>query len=686
MLLKQPRGSGWWLIAGGIFLLLAGLTVIAWQNMGRVASLYLERGYNQSGIKLSYEDSHYNPWRGQLVLTGARLTLGEGLTINARNMELSPSWFSLVLDGFQLSQIEFHHSEITVHREQLKAQKQPWVIFNGMESADLLFNSATIRWLSDNEKNNACYPSCSIKVQKLALKGVNKEQAEVVATGQLQGADWQFNGKLAGESQTLDGVLDIENLSLNSFGSWYQKSAKVALAGYFDGRFNLHWQAGSAMEMKGTGHTGEGGMIDKELSVNWDSVELKDITYSSDSNRWQVDKLFFEKPTIKTGSRVMQPLALILRLSETVGINSAIFKDAELNTEALWGVNASELSVLFQGKALSYTLNGKLQKGETIQMDGSFSGAEEFATHRYQLTLGAAVAGQGVIPAFVGSYDLTGTRVRLSFNGTETLDSFQGDGSLTLQGLSSGVFKNNEGVHRLTLALLTDSRGIIQTSFAIKKTKKDVAPSKDMLAQAINAHWKVVAAKPFVYLSRIKEVSSKISPQVTFAEGKSVLEEDSVKNLQTLTIALKERPGLAIAVEGHASRQLDWPALSALELEDALHELYGVMNKAAAGHPDQAIPDAIRNNLIEQMYLRTQKRKMPEISSQSEAQRVAVAERWLLENWPYGGESLDKLADSRSRVIINRLQDGGITPERIKKLPSKVSESRSLSKIVLEAL
>ncbi|GAB5414922.1 MAG: hypothetical protein Cons2KO_25250 [Congregibacter sp.] len=123
---------------------------------------------------------------------------------------------------------------------------------------------------------------------------------------------------------------------------------------------------------------------------------------------------------------------------------------------------------------------------------------------------------------------------------------------------------------KLGLALLTDSRGVIDLSVPVSGNVDDPSFSlgpiiglaiKNIIVKAVTA--------PFSLLASLVGSDEDLE-QVVYPVGRSELDADARKRLDTLAAALKERPRLSVRILGSVDPESDRQALQRLALEAEL--------------------------------------------------------------------------------------------------------------------
>lgn len=214
----------------------------------------------------------------------------------------------------------------------------------------------------------------------------------------------------------------------------------------------------------------------------------------------------------------------------------------------------------------------------------------------------------------------------------------------------------------LALALLKDRNGLIDLSLPVSG---DISDPKfkyfHILGQvAANLFMKMVTS-PFGALTALvpsggaetKELNS-----VAFAPGEAGIAPAQQRKLELLCVAMKERPGLAVEINGSYDPAADWDALKvpALEAEAAA--------KGAASPADYYAEKF--TSLYGEEDLRALKARFTGGSAADDQAFAAETKRLVLEKYPADTGRLKELARSRAQAIHDALASAGFDPARIK--------------------
>ncbi|APQ11940.1 hypothetical protein BJP27_10660 [Pseudomonas oryzihabitans] len=217
---------------------------------------------------------------------------------------------------------------------------------------------------------------------------------------------------------------------------------------------------------------------------------------------------------------------------------------------------------------------------------------------------------------------------------------------------------------RLAVALLKDSHGRIDLRLPVAGNLDDpnfsVMPVvwqtlRNLLTRTVQAPFRMLAGLVGGHEANLDAID--------FAPGSTSLSAQARADLDKLATALRQRPQLAVEVEGHASAASDGRALAASQLEKDFQTQYFNLlqrrgDKVPADPSQLQVPADMRAPLLEGLYrLRLQAQPPQEWDSLDDATRTARLRQAVLEAWSGNDGLLRSLAQQRASAIKTYLVD-----------------------------
>ena len=642
---------------------------------GLMASRLINLVARESSIAITPEQAHYSLFTGELVVQGAEVTVSEAMTIRSEEVRLAAGFSSIWQEQLYLSEIQFRNSEINIDLDQagesaaLQSHAQllashPVLVFDegylAVRGRDL--------WASE---------LLETAFDQIRLEVFDTDALRIGAQGISDEAVWTLNGDLDTEALQFAGQLLVEEVPLESTaGILLQECASCSFQGSVNSDLILTWSRSSGLELSGDLSIGQGsGEIPGGAALNWESLAVSG--FSSQRGYGKARSLTFNHLNVRLPGDKLQ--AVFSSLQEQSAVQQSIeLKDSRLifSLADRKSYLSSVSGRLLPGKqhTLNFDLHGKWCDKSSVSVTGTASEKET----AFQVSAGPVdMALLSEDERVIAGYDLAGTRFHLGMKGRLNSTGIAGNGKLVIDQLHNTPLNNDVALDlNFLAALMTGVEGKISTPFVLDKTPFEQLPIA--VAKDIEKYWSSVVGNPQAYLSSAVAGNQKLATELVADPGKEQLTSASVSALKTLSQVLSARPELRLSIQGGVSQPRDWPVLARAELESDLRELYSAMSRdRVANNKPRIIPEEVRERLVEQMYLRTQKRKQPEIGPKSAQQRVEVAEQWLLENWPVKPEPLIKLAQDRAKVTRDVLLNDGVNASRLRLEPVVIKESLS---------
>ncbi|MGI9275964.1 MAG: hypothetical protein ACR2PT_14125 [Endozoicomonas sp.] len=667
MQIRQRR----WLTLFFPFALLLSVSVAGYVFLPeQIASRLLSLIAREASIKIHPDQAHFSLFTGELVVQGAEITVSESLTFSSREIRLTTGLSSIWSGQLRLSEIRFQDSEINIDLDRLQAAAhQPYARLLASKPV-LVFDEGYLvvrgqeLWTPGQMKT---------AFEQIRLSASDKGVVEVNAQSASDETLWKLQGELNTETPQLAGRLLVRDVQLETTASkLLEECVNCSFQGSVSSDLLLVWSPDREFELSGDLSVGQGsGEISGGAVLNWESLAVSGFSFQSGTGKARSLK-FHELNARLPGEELQGALSSIQK--QVSGIQFIELQDSRLIFS--WPESQGYLSGISgkvcpgKNNTLGYELQGKWLDTVSVSLTGT---VEEKAS---RFNMSASNIDVALLPEnlrILSGNDLAGARLDFSMNGRVNRKGVTRQGEAVITQLHNIKLRDDATLDFTFLtALMTDVEGKIHVPLKLNDT-----PLQDQSAaivRAIEKYWLSVAEKPLAYLSRAVAGNHNLPTTLSAEPGKSQMTTDSIGALATMAQVLKARPGLQLSIQGSASQSRDWPTMAKAELESDLRELYSALNRdRVEGNKPAIIPEEVRSRLVEQMYLRTQKRKQPEIGSETPQQRVEVAERWLLENWPVKLDALKKLGQQRAWMVRDWLLQHGIEPSQIRLEPARIT-------------
>jgi hypothetical protein len=548
-----------------------------------------------------------------------------------------------------------------------------------------------------------------------------------------------LKGDVVVEPLSADLDMDAKNIELEKFQSYFDKFVRLDV---IDGMLNINGKLSVAkqkqnkLDVKFKGNTGVASLLTRDQTlgkdlVKWENLTLKGLDADLLANRYTATALLINNPYVrvtieKDKTTNFSAIVIADKSKPSAPAKTAHEKPADPKSKLhfkLGKIQIVEGSSDFSDLSLILPFAAQIKS-----LDGGAGGISseqksivnvDLRGNAYDL---APVDITGEISPYLGDYN-----VEINFNGlpmpliTPYMVQFAGykveKGKMTL-GLkyhvvnheltaSNSIFidqfelgdkvENPNAVSlplKLAVALLKDSSGKIQIDVPITGSLDDPQFSVGALVTdaLVNALGKVIAS-PFHALASLAGSEKDLST-ISFTAGYAFLKKPQLEKLDSLAIALKERPILNVDIKGAAFQEQDWPVIR----EDALYEQL-VKRRTAEINKDAKIK--IREEyvklsdddykrlltdmfiekfplLAERSFLGTPKLMNPEVGDFYE-----VAKQKLFTIIKPEPERLKELASARAQNIAKYfITNGGIARERVYILDAAIDPERNGKEIV----
>ena len=631
-------------------LTLGGIWAESW--VGKVSDRVVASINQQTGLRLAHKKFNFDLQERRLYAKDIQIER-PGLVLGARRITMVLNylsrWSPWLGDDFQsLSDIGLEGANITIDPQRLQLSVPDW------------------------------FQAISIDRGTLAISGIGQsvlfEQLRVLndGSGELQihfesAESWQFDGTYDTGQNQLSGELVLHKMPLSNlmaivFGADQKKLDSDQLSGELSGKFLLSWRPDDGLTLSGSAQGAKGQLLLPGATAHWQHWQLRDGHFSShqpDSARLSVSGVDLK---LMTPAKKINAYTLLQQLLPS-GKTSLIISDSRLE---LGGWTFTQLAGSVGRKTADdnwqYKLAGRLRDVGQVQLSGQLGANSDFMLKLNNARLAGPIADYG---HFAG-YHLQGARFNLGY------DSKTREGQidfLAWRGSASASESASVSDSASTLkALLTDSKGNAHVDFVLKSSET-ATPLPLQMYRAIGQQLMSIARAPLDYLNTT--TASELQPTLRHLAGKAALTTSAEQNLQHLKRVMEQRPALTVAIQVGVSQSRDRPELTRQGLEVALQELYQAM-----GGTEETVPADVRGQLLEQMYLATQQKKIPEVGELTPEQRVKQAEQWLLANWPESTDQLEMLQQARYELLKRTLAGAGLDVERIELTKSTDDQTR----------
>ena len=242
---------------------------------------------------------------------------------------------------------------------------------------------------------------------------------------------------------------------------------------------------------------------------------------------------------------------------------------------------------------------------------------------------------------------------------------------------------------RLAVALLKDTQGNIDIQLPVQGNLNDPQFSvMPIVWQTLRNLVLRTAQAPFKFIAGLVGGSNDDLSQVQFAAGSSELDAAAQKSLDTLAAALKERPVLALEIEGISAQASDGPQVATERLEREYQATeYRIRQRNGddvPAKPEQLVVDEDdKPILLEGIYRARLKQQPPaEWKELPDEERTAKMRDAVLQSWAGNEALLRRLGQARAARIKDYLvEHGGLEDQRIHMLDVSLSKDQAADKV-----
>lgn len=592
--------------------LLIAVSVKGWYWYTQLTDRIYASIQQQVGFALNAGQVKYDPVNNKIALKDITIS-ALGLDVKAADLQLgivTPGWRNI---GRKTFPVTVKYASFTNTTLQVDSPESLLPLF---ELGNTFFHNGK---MSLGQTSGLSNPELSFS--SLDFHHQSDSSVDVSATG-ANGLSWVFTGVM--DEESVFGKLVFEHQDIARFFS------DSSYSGHFDAVFELEWSGLEPLQLSGELQGEAGGYQSEGFSFFWEGWHLSDVKVSN----WQITDtaniLALDKTRVELLSSNLLPLLSWLekhpfQFSDMVMTHFQVRPDPERTdnfdfTDARFSLTEKKKSYHFMARPLS---------GGELSLIGSPDG-------EYRLAL------ENVAPAVLGLLDITrihnfaDRRYNFSYN------SQNGVGRLSFW--QQGKAENYSLLERL----LFNAEGFAELIF--NDDPVGLLDLKTETGRQISAQLKTIHDMPFTYLSRLTD--SSLKPYFEHISGRPGLSLNGEANLATLKKICELRPGLNWQLETSFSNSEDWPVIARSELEQTLANL-GVDENASSS-------EEVRERLVEQLYLVTQKQKIPNVGLVKKEERIQQAEQWLVDSWPKNSGLIDQLLDDRKKDLTNHLAKNGL--------------------------
>ncbi len=532
--------------------------------------------------------------------------------------------------------------------------------------------------------------------------------------------------------------VNVNDIDLEKFQPYLESYARLDIIDgqlNVDGEFAIALPADDKPDMKFKGNTHIAGLLTRDQILNkdfvkWKKLTLNDIDADVKANRYTAKQLLIEKPYAR----------VIIAKDKTINVNDVLITaktHPAASTKTEKKRQTSEDKTYFKldkvkvidGSSDFADLSLILPFAAQIKsLDGGASGvsSEKDSTMKVSLKGNAydlaPVEINGEISPYLGDYN-----IQMKFQGmpmplvSPYMVQFAGykveKGKLTLElkyqvvnrqlTASNSIFidqfelgekvENPEAVSvplELAVALLKDSDGKIKLDVPITGSLEDPKFSlgKIIVQALLNAISKVVTS-PFNAIASMIGSEQNLSV-INFAPGQAELDIQQKTKLDSIALALKDRPVLNIEIKGAVFQEQDWPAMRKAALYDQVKELKAAEENKNGGKKvlseyieltDKDYKRLLAQMFIEKFPLMAEKSLLgtPRLVQPEAGDFYVVAEQKLSEIIKPEPERMKALAADRAQVIAKYIvQHGGINNDRVFILDTVIDPQRDNTDVV----
>ena len=658
-----------------------------------LAQRLIDRLVSETDIQISPVRVEFSLFSGELIAKDMDLKFGPGVQASADELRLRIKLTQLWDERLAIETLYLQSPYISINLDQMDASslqdspKSQHILSNSVQQLE--FGKGGL-YLQGSASEQGHPLAVGLAYSGMQINSDGESNLDITINGLPTKGEWQFKGVFDTEQYELSGELDFRELPLGKIlNSLNIHSVQRWEQGLVSASQDVTWSPKRGIALEGSASIGHGELkFSGSSRVRWEELDLTGVTLTPDS--YAIARAQFENADILLDESTFLKLGQLFPSVFSVGFsNSRLFSNPES-----WQLKktATELTALNgqlsrTGEALVLQATALVSYSIPVSLESKI--IPEEGTHLRANVRALALSELPEAARVIAGFDLSGTELYTALQLTWQEGKVKSKGQLTLAGTRIQVQKENPVIDLpLVKAAMTDNKGRMR--FAVPEQTLDTkAGATDsiitQLQQAIAKSWEVVSREPYQYLGRLSGSKEVLQQPIDFVTGEAVLSPESGAIIKQWVHILNRRPGLQLGFQGLASRKGDRSPLAQHELEQDLIELYAAIHQKNSEKVSD-IPADIRLQLIEQMYLRVNHLKLPEISEETREQRVQKAERWLLKNWPVKNEDFLHLAELRGEALRETLEEAGLAGNRLRLEPARVvdKQARSAFKLIYQ--
>ncbi len=619
---------------------------------------------NADGVEVSVAGSEFDPVSVSFIFKGVRVVYGDVL-IQSKEMMVRLSVSSLFRAYFNNEVMAFSHlvfldSTLKVNTDSLLQAGLP-VFLRSMSDAVKFARGLIVLEGRDLPLGK----TIAFNDLEILDKG---EHIQIEADSNIGSFNWRFFGRLLSTDNVLSGQLELEDIPVSSLMQADDIEGKV------DASLSVTWSAEEGVSAEGALMGKAGSYRSDGLTVSWAEWTVTDFNIKPSGK--PKGRLEIRSADINMASMDhWQEVLLNVYSALPVTLSDLTIQDGTVNVPGVhspWKLtNLLATIMIGQDAFVEYKGNGKVKGRGLISLSGYGRLFDNQVTENYRLSF-SDIPLSAISPQYLNLIDLNTDQGRLNL----TYKSDAAKGLIEIAGLNDNSGRNKRTKSRLEV-LLTSRKNRMSLPLYFNESASQL-PFFDSLYSQLRQKLEGITNDPFQYLSELLPAGEKLSPIIEYQPGKVSIKPGSLSNFKNAAQVLHERPLLKLDISVAVDRERDWPVLAKAELEKNLAELYAVL-KPLSVENKVPMPQRVREQLLEQMYLAVQKRKLPEIDGLSHARRLENAELWLINNWPENSELLVDLQRRRMEEVRDIFQQFGVDEKRftIRKSGSNGNQTES---------
>ncbi len=424
--------------------------------------------------------------------------------------------------------------------------------------------------------------------------------------------------------------------------------------------------------------------------LKWDAVDINGIAYALQANTLSIEHLVLQQPYVRfiindnlttnisellipqpptaTSTAAKDSPEFALHIGGIkINDGSANFADFSLTPNfatAIQQLNGSIGTLDNQTNNLAeVAIQGKVDRYAPVSIKGSLTPFDPL--HQLDITTSFKHVELTTLTPYSGKfagYRIHKGRLNLDLHYQINDGKLNATNKLLLEQLQLGERVDSPDAVdlpvRLAIALLKDSQGRIAIDLPVQGDLNNpefkVGPIvwktlRTLITRAVSA--------PFNFIAGLTHSSGKELSEVGFLPGESSINPQAAKSLDTLAVALQERPQLRLEVEGGSRAELDGPLLAQLRLKAAYQSAwYSILQsrgtKIGSSKEALEVPEAEKPNLLEGIYRTQLKQQPPQAWAElNKTERTQMMQSAVLASYAKSQQNLRRLAQARANNI-----------------------------------